>query len=719
MKNIYLLIILFCFPFFLLAQIQLGQNIVEEAPGDNFGTSISMSADGNTVAIGAPYNDGNGSWSGHVRVYTYNGSSWFQLGQDIDGEWDNDRSGSSVSLSADGNTVAIGATHNDGNGNLSGHVRVYNFNGSSWNQLGQDIDGEAAVDRSGSSVSISADGNTIAIGAISNDGNGNESGHVRVYIYNGSWVQLGQDIDGENGGDNSGYSVSLSADGNTVAIGAPYNDENGSYSGHVRVYTYNGSWVQLGQDIDGEESGDQSGYSVSLSDDGNTVAIGAPNNDGNGGYSGHVRVYTYNGNSWVQLGQDIDGEWDYDRSGRHVCISADGSRVAIGAPYNDNNNSSSNTGHVRVYTYSDTSWVQLGQDIDGQFTYDGYGRVSMNSDGSIVGIGSPGGGHVAIYSFSNATIACSEDPVTGLFIDGIIDDRVYANFDDMNTYDSATGDQICRVDQIRIQYRPINTSVWSQKTIAYPVGYDSTTGICNSTQATSKAIRNLTLGTTYEWRVKVWYCGGGNGGWVDGPDFTTLLECPNVANFTAYGASSTKATFDWDASNGVYDFVRIKLRVDSIQNATGSDWMLAGGFGVYYPTNTKNKNGLIPGVTYRGQARTWCDPNGGAYNSLSWTPIVTWTQPTNRIEGGTEITNLDVYPIPSRDVFNIAFTSDKVQDIRVRIFNVVGEEIMNEDLQRFIGEYTKKINLKDNTKGIYFLEIVTNKGLINKKLILQ
>ena len=313
---------------------------------------------------------------------------------------------------------------------------------------------------------------------------------------------------------------------------------------------------------------------------------------------------------------------------------------------------------------------------------------------------------------------CAEGPITGLFIDGIIDDRVNANFDNMNTYD-ANGNQVCRVDQIRIQYRPVGTSAWSAKNIASPVGYDPNTGICNSTQATMKPIRNLTLATTYEWRVKVWYCSGGNGGWVDGTPFTTADECPNVSNFTAYGATPTKATFDWDASNGVYDFVRIKLRVDSISNPSGSDWTLAGGFGVPYGTNTKNKNGLVPGETYRGQARTWCDPNGGAYNSLSWTPIVTWTQPINRLEGGTAINNLDVYPNPSRDIFNITFTSEKVQDIRVRIFNVVGEEIMNEDLQRFIGEYTKKINLEDNAKGIYFLEIFTYKGLTNKKLILQ
>ena len=75
---------------------------------------------------------------------------------------------------------------------------------------------------------------------------------------------------------------------------------------------------------------------------------------------------------------------------------------------------------------------------------------------------------------------CNEPAITGLYIDGIIDDRVNANFDNMNTYD-ANGNQICRVDQIRIQYRPVGTSAWSAKNIASPVGYNSS-GICNSTQ---------------------------------------------------------------------------------------------------------------------------------------------------------------------------------------------------------------------------------------------
>jgi hypothetical protein len=166
--------------------------------------------------------------------------------------------------------------------------------------------------------------------------------------------------------------------------------------------------------------------------------------------------------------------------------------------------------------------------------------------------------------------------------------------------------------------------------------------------------------------------------------------------------------------------VRIKLRVDSIVNPQGSDWQMAGGFGVNYPALSVNKWGLNPGQTYRGQARTWCSPAGGLYRSDNWTSLVWWTQPTsNRIEGGTAISNLDIFPNPSRDIFNISFTSEDVQNLKVRILNVVGEVIVSEELEQFVGEYTKQINLSDNAKGIYFLEITTNNGMVNKKLILQ
>ena len=221
----------------MFSQAQLGSDINGEAASDQSGYSVSMSSDGTIVAIGSTYNDGNGSNSGHVRVYEYSGSSWSQLGADINGDSSGDYSGRSVSLSSDGTIVAIGAPDNDGNGSDSGHVRVYEYSGSSWSQLGNDIDGEAANDFSGRSVSIDSDGSHVAIGAYLNDGNGSNSGHVRVYQYSdSSWTQLVLDIDGEAANDYSGHSVSLSSDGTIVAVGAYGNDGNGSDSGHVRVY---------------------------------------------------------------------------------------------------------------------------------------------------------------------------------------------------------------------------------------------------------------------------------------------------------------------------------------------------------------------------------------------------------------------------------------------------------------------------------------------------
>ena len=328
---------------------QLGADLDGEAAYDQSGYSVSLSSDGSTVAIGAQYNDGNGSNAGHVRIYSFDGASWNKLGADLDGEAAGDQSGWSVSLSSDGSTVAIGAKNNDGNGSNAGQVRIYAWDGASWNQLGADLDGEADGDQIGYSVSLSSDGSTVAIGAPGNDGNGSNAGHVRIYSFNGaSWNKLGADLDAEAEADYNGVSVSLSSDGSTVAIGARYNDGNGSSAGHVRIYAWDGaSWNQLGADLDGEAAGDQSGWSVSLSSDGSTVAIDARYNAGNGSNAGHVRIFAWDGASWNQLGADLDGEAAGDNSGSSVSLSSDGSTVAIGAKSNDGNGS--NAGHVRIY----------------------------------------------------------------------------------------------------------------------------------------------------------------------------------------------------------------------------------------------------------------------------------------------------------------------------------------------------------------------------------
>ena len=181
---------------------------------------------------------------------------------------------------------------------------MYQLNANNnWQQLGQDIHGEAAGDQSGFSVSLSACGNRVAIGAPLNDVSGNDSGSARVYQLDASnnWQQLGQDIVGEAAGEQSGYSVSLSADGNRVAIGTPYSDRNGNnHCGSVRVYQLDASniWQQLGVNIDGESEGDLSGYSLSLSADGKSIAIGAIDDNvslygDTRNLVGSVRVYAF------------------------------------------------------------------------------------------------------------------------------------------------------------------------------------------------------------------------------------------------------------------------------------------------------------------------------------------------------------------------------------------------------------------------------------------
>lgn len=381
---------------------QVGLDIDGEAAGDESGSAVSMSSDGTRVAIGATLNGGAGTSAGHVRVYGWNGSAWVQLGTDIDGDAASDYAGYSVSLSGDGSTVAVGSWIAN---SLKGEARVFSWDGSDWNQLGNDLVGETSQDFFGTSVALSSDGSRVAIGATGDDDNGSNSGHVRVYDWDGSaWSQVGSDLDGEAAGDQSGASVSLSSDGSRLAIGAEQNDGAGAASGHVRVYEWGGAaWSRLGADIDGEAPGDQSGASVTLSSDGSRIAIGAWGNDGNGSASGHVRVYDWDGSAWTQAGDDIDGEAGNDQLGRSVSLSSDGSRLAVGARANDGNGIGS--GHARLFDWDGSSWVQLGGDIDGEAAGDESGwAVSLASDGSRLAIGAPkndgtgtSAGHVRVY----------------------------------------------------------------------------------------------------------------------------------------------------------------------------------------------------------------------------------------------------------------------------------------------------------------------------------
>ena len=390
---------------------QLGPTLEGRSPGDEFGYSIAMSADGYTLVTGARYRDINAMEdAGQVEAFRYspNLNLWTKLGQDLSGQEAGDRFGRSVAISGDGSILAAGAPRHD---NWTGTVRIFQYDETDkwWNKLGQDLDGENDEDWSGQSVALSYSGTIVAIGAHRNDGydgNYDASGQVRVYEFsNGRWKQKGQDIDGEFASDRFGWSVAISDDGSIVAAGARYNSQRGTRTGHVRVYEFNHDtnlWEQLGDDMDGVAGGDEFGISVALSADGFTVAGGAFRYDDNDNKdAGKVQVFKFNqtDNQWTKKGDKLIGDATDQRFGFSVSLSGDGNILA---------SASANGGYMRVFEYdrSSDAWNQVGGDLVGASLGDEFGySVGLSRLGTIVAASAPsndekGGvnsGHVRVF----------------------------------------------------------------------------------------------------------------------------------------------------------------------------------------------------------------------------------------------------------------------------------------------------------------------------------
>lgn len=311
---------------------------------DNKGRAVALSNDGLKVAIGTPlYGSGGSADIGLVQAYAYSGGAWAQLGSDILGAAKNYNLGTSVALNADGSLMALGIPGNN-------QVQVYRYSGGSWAAYGAAVSGTSG-DTAGTSVSLSKDGSILAIGAPLEDVAGTNAGAVRIYQYNGtSWAQLGSSITGSAAGDLAGTSVSLSADGKRVAIGSPINN---SSTGQVRIYQYSsGSWTIVGTAITGEATGDEMGRSVALSAAGNTVSIGAPINAGTGAAAGQVRIYSEVSGAWQQQGVDINAEAAGDHLGTSVALSSNAQKLIAGASLNDG--TGTDAGHVRTYQLINT-----------------------------------------------------------------------------------------------------------------------------------------------------------------------------------------------------------------------------------------------------------------------------------------------------------------------------------------------------------------------------
>ena len=310
---------------------QLGNDLDGEAAGDQSGM-VSLSGDGSTVAIGAGPNDGNGTNSGHVRVYKFDASMnvWIQKGSDIDGE-SGDFSGI-VSLNYNGSRVAIGALVHD---NWRGRVRVYEYTMNAWHQLGSDFVGSSAAQNEEGIVALNDDCNRLAIGA-----QGYSTSRVRVFEYDtstSSWTQLGASMTSSN--TYFGTMISMNGNGTRIAVSSIAVPGGGPI---VQIFEFNTTdWTQMGSTLQGMAS--------SLNEDGSQVAIGFPSQN-------TANVYEFDSavSDWTKLGGDMIGEVAGDNFGDFISLSGDGTRVAIASLVNDRNTGDvyDNGGHVRVYELS-------------------------------------------------------------------------------------------------------------------------------------------------------------------------------------------------------------------------------------------------------------------------------------------------------------------------------------------------------------------------------
>ncbi len=364
------------------AMSQLGSDITGEETGERFGYSISYNSNGSILAVGAIRNAGNGSKSGSVKVYEWDGTIWSRKGFDIDGEASDDESGQDVKINQTGNVIAISAIGNDPDGqSKAGHVRVYE-----WKEYTQDDEDNDTYHYSSRLRDDEDDATQIKPIIIT------ENFTSEPVVGNYYWIQKGKDINGVKKFDRSGYNISMNIDGSRIVVGEPYFDPiddlgtKKNQGGRVRVYKYDVAsedWIVLGNDMSGVDTNDYFGYCVDIDDIGNYVAVGAYRGSSNDGY---VKIFEYNtiSEEWELYGSMINGEsTSSQRFGSSISLDSYAKFVIIGAPLDDSNN-----GCAFVYKYDVASedWIQHGAKIVGSGKQKLGHKVSLNWNASIIAV---------------------------------------------------------------------------------------------------------------------------------------------------------------------------------------------------------------------------------------------------------------------------------------------------------------------------------------------
>ena len=375
---------------------QVKKLLPKGGPGDVFGYSVSISGD--TVVVGGFYD--NGTYSGSVYIFDRDQGgpdNWGQVKKiTTPGVDPFDYFGYSVSISGD--TVVVGAYADDANGFTSGSAYIfYRDQGGpdNWGAVKKIIASDGAgEDRFGYSVSISGD--TVVIGAYGDNDNGIRSGSAYIFYRDQGWPDnWGQvkKITASDGAADDFFSNSVSISGDTVVVGAPNDDDNGTYSGSAYIFDRDqggiDNWGQVQKIVasDGAER-NEFGYSVSIS--GDTVVVGAPFDDDNGLNSGSAYVFYRDqggADTWGQVTKITASDGTApDEFGRSVSINGD--TVVVGAFRDDDNGIGSGSAYIFYRDQGGTgTWGQVTKITASDGTADdrfGY-SVSISGDTVLVG----------------------------------------------------------------------------------------------------------------------------------------------------------------------------------------------------------------------------------------------------------------------------------------------------------------------------------------------
>ena len=372
-------------------------------PHDGFGNSVSLSGDGNTLAVGSPREDDVGIFdSGAVYIFNRIGSDWNQQAYIMPSIMNSYAYfGGSVSLSDDGNILAVGARGDD-------VVYIYSRSGNDWNlQAYVKASNTEIYDDFGYSISLSGSGNTLAVGATGEDSStsgintipdnlAETAGAVYVFSRSGSdWSQQAYiKADKTEINDYFGSSVSLSNDGDTLAVGSGIYAVWPVYSKAVYLFSRSGSEWSQEASIETINSGSEvyEGTTVSLSGDGNTVVFNATDDEA-------VYVFDRSGSDWSQQAYIKAGNAEQDDIfGYSISLSGDGNTLAVGATGEDSGTSGINTspdnllgsaGAAYVFSRSGSDWSQQAYIKSRNPGWsDRFGNsISLSDDGNTLAVG--------------------------------------------------------------------------------------------------------------------------------------------------------------------------------------------------------------------------------------------------------------------------------------------------------------------------------------------